>query len=220
MLTVAIRRLSRTGASLGLPALFALALLAAVGCNLAGGKDDAKKGTVEEVEQLLATLQVNLQKHLLETVCVLVVVDNTPDDAAGATAAGGEELTPEQLAARALEARLRRERLVRAELTSVLVRNTQLKAVDPPQVIIDEYYKLLKDKNANALSAEEAKKAGDFLRVQALITAFIEDEGKKINVVATQAEDGKVVFNEILVDWNFEKSTGAETGAEKAPAGA
>ena len=66
---------------------------------------------------------------------------------------------------------------------------------------------------------EEAKKAGDSLKAQALITAFIEDAGKKVNVVATSAADGKVVFNEILVDWNYEKSTQKEAAAGAAPAG-
>ena len=213
------RWLTKSAAGLALPAILACALLTIASCNK--GEGDAAGEATAEVDQLLTTLQINLQKHLCETVCVLVVVDNTTDDAATAgAAAGAEELTPEQLKARAAEARLRRERLVRADLTSVLVRNAEIKAVDAPQVVIDEYYKLLKDKNANALSAEEAKKAGDSLKAQALITAFIEDAGKKVNVVATSAADGKVVFNEILVDWNYEKSTGEEAAAGTAPAGA
>jgi len=215
MTIFATRWLTKSAAGLALPAILACALMAIASCNK--GEGDAAGEATAEVDQLLTTLQVNLQKHLCETVCVLVVVDNSPEDAT--SAAGGEELTPEQLTTRAAEARLRRERFVRAELTSVLVRNADLKAVDPPQVVIDEYYTLLKDKNANALSAEEAKKAGDSLKAQALITAFIEDAGKKVNVVATSAADGKVVFNEILVDWNYEKSTQKEAAAGAAPAG-
>jgi hypothetical protein len=195
---------------LTLAVVFAQLITFLISCN------QKNSGTEQSGEQLslaaeksLQAMQVNLQKNLLDTVTVLAVVDNTVLK----TDEGAEPVTPEQQK----EDRMRRERLVRAALTSNLVRNTKLRIVNPPQALIDEYYGILKSKNANALSAEEAKKAGDALGVSAIVTAFLEDEGKKINVVATCISDGKVIFNETLVGWDFEKSDEGDTKTAEAP---
>ncbi len=179
------------------------ALLFANSCN----NTPAEALTPDETaKRSLSTMVENLNKHLLYSVCVLAVVDNSPQvqgEAAGGANGAGET-------ASGLDAGKRRERLVRSAIASVLVRNARLSVVDAPRTIIDDYYTIIRDKNANALSPEEAKRAGSLLAVQCVVTAFVEDEGRRVSVAATATETGKVVYQDILVGWNYEKKTEGE----------
>jgi len=186
--------------------LFLLALPILSGCNtLKGGDSESDEYQSAMAERMLKNMHKNLQNHLINSICVLAVVDNSMGGSGAEEEAGEEGETSEQ-------AMLRRERIVRAAITSNLVHNSKLRVVDAPQSLINEYHKLLQDKNANALSEDEAKRAGEQLNVLAVITAFVEDEGRRISITATATESGKVVFSEILVNWNYEKKTTDEKG--------
>lgn len=186
---------------------FAAILLAAAGCK--GGDETADLTPEEQSEQSLKNLSKSLTKHLLHRISVLTVVDNSVEEDSAAPGAapppGGTEESGERS-----EKALRRERLVRAALVSSLVKNSKFNIVAPSREIIMEFDAILREKNANSLSVDEARKAGEMLSVRAVITAFVEDEGKRIDLSATSTETGKVVFHDILVDWNYAKESAGE----------
>lgn len=167
----------------------------------------AEPETPDEIaKKSLATLVDSLNKHLLYSVCVLAVVDNSAPQSADSVIgnAGAESSSSGNDSAK------RRERLVRSAIASVLVKNARLSVIDAPRSLIDDYNKIIHDKNANALSQEEAKRAGNLLAVQCVITAFVEDDGQRVSVAATSTETGKVVYQDILVGWNYEKKSEGE----------
>lgn len=190
-----IARLYRLAATI----MLALALVVCSSCD----NQPAEPLTPDEAaKRSLGTMVDSLNKHLLYSVCVLAVVDNSAPasaEAPGTADTGGQ--------ASGAETGKRRERLVRSALASVLVKNARLSVVDAPRTAIDDFYSILKEKNANALSPEEARRAGNLLSVQCVVTAFVEDDGQRVSVAATATETGKVVYQEILVGWNYEKRT-------------
>jgi hypothetical protein len=191
-------------------AMLACALTFALGaCNKG---EETPLTPAEQSEASLKELSSSLLKNLHKTISVLAVVDHAAPAAAGAQ--GGEPAVGATGQDSAIATSLARERIVRAALTSVLVGNSKFVVIDPPDTVIREFYQILSDKNANALSVDEARRAGIALSVDAVVTAFVEDDGKRVDVAATSTETGKVVFHEILVDWDYKKLTDEEKSAQ------
>ena len=167
-------------------------------CNLLKPKPaDPDVGVHKKLNLLQIALEQNVPNGGTTVVSVVAVVDTA------AMVPAAKDAKPSADAATKEEAALRRERDVRQELNNVLVANTLMDVVQPDQSQIDKARQEIIATNSVPLSAALAAEIGTALKAQYLVCAMIDDDGKQVNVEAQQAVDGKVVFQDTLLNWSI-----------------
>jgi hypothetical protein len=134
-------------------------------------------------------------------VAVLAVVDST------ALQAAAEE--DEEQAVAAVDA-LRRERIVRQAINSALVANALIDVVQPDQESTETARAEIIAKNSAALSTALAAQIGEQLGAAILVCAMIDRLGAEVNIVAQNAHDGKLVYQDTIKDWNVTAGSAEE----------
>lgn len=178
----------------------ALALAVLCGCDLLKGGETTPETVVG---RQLNLLQISLEQFVKSdkptTVAVVCVVDSY----AMRTAEVEEEA---QLEAQA------RERLARQEVQACLVVNTLIDVVQPDEQAAAQARAEVVANNSAALSAATADQIGRALGVEFLISMLIDQEGAQVNIVAQRVADGKLVFQETLLDWPVLVGEAGEAG--------
>jgi hypothetical protein len=140
---------------------------------------------------LHSALEEGHSKSDLSVVAVLAVVSQTRIGAAGAEAKNAD---PEAL---------RLERLVRQELNNGFIRNHKLEVVQPDSDAISQAQAEVLSVNNAALSSELAQSLGQKLKVDYVVCAVIEADGRIVNVASQRTSDGKLVFQDSVRDWSI-----------------
>jgi hypothetical protein len=166
-----------------------------------------------EVHKKLNLLQIALEQNVPDGSTTVVSVVAVLDSAAMVPAS--KDTKPSADAAAKEEAALRRERDVRQELNNVLVANKLMNVIQPDQVQIDKARQEIIATNSAPLSAALAAEIGTALKAQYLVCALIDDDGKQVSVEAQQAADGKVVFQDTLLNWSICNPLAAEQAPAK-----
>jgi len=172
----------------------ALALMA--GCALLA----KPPGPQERIERQINELQVKLEKGIADNqpahVVVLGVLDTAALSAPNPDAAKAK--APEQAK---LEEAWRRERVLRQELSALLVKNRLLELVQPTQEQIDESRSAMQAGNAAALNEDLVKRLGALLSAEYILCALSDDEGRAVSLVAQRCSDGVLIYQDTLRDW-------------------
>jgi hypothetical protein len=172
----------------------ALALMA--GCALLAKPVDPAEKISRQLNQLQVDIEEGIHGNEPVHVAVLGILDTAALSAPNPDA--GKAKPPEQAS---LEEAWRRERVIRQELSSILVKNRLLALVQPTQLQIDEARDAMIAGNSAALNEDLVKKLGSLLASEYLICAFSDDEGKAVSLVAQRSSDGVVIYQETLKDW-------------------
>jgi len=166
-----------------------------------------------EVHKKLNQLQIALEQNVPDGSTTVVAVVAVVDTAAMVPVA--KDAKPSEEAAAKEQAALGRERDVRQELNNVLVANKLMDVVQPDQAQIDKGRQEIIATNSTPLSAALASELGTALKAQYLVCAMIDEDGKQVDVEAQQTADGKVVFQDTLLNWSILKPAAVEEAPAK-----
>lgn len=172
------------------------ALVLMAGCALLGKPPGPEEKVVQQINQL----QVNMEKGIPGSdpvhVAVLGILDTAALSPPSEDAAKAKPPDP----AKVSDA-WRRERVLRQELSALLVKNRLLEMIQPTQEQIDEARNAMIAGNSAALNEDLVRKLGALLSAEYLICALSDDSGKAVSLVAQRCSDGVVVYQDTLKDW-------------------
>ena len=176
--------------------LRACALLAAAcmatSCTIAGG--EAPTGN----ELKLLNLDKVMLREQLTTVTIATVVylNGKPDEdreaAPPATDENDPTKRPDLLEREVLEA-----------LSAYVVGNTRFVVYAAPDEMEEKARGIIVKRNANIIPAQQARELAATAGVDAVITATVEAEGKRVNFALYSGDSGRMLYSETLVDWDF-----------------
>jgi hypothetical protein len=177
-----------------------LAACLAASCNLTGGEEP----TGNELK-LLNLDKVMLREQITTvTIAAVVYLNGKPEVAP----AEGEAAAPPPAAAAAEETDPTKrpdllEREVLEALSAYVVGNTRFIVYAAPDEMEEKARGIILKRNANAVPAQQARELAATAGVNAVITATVEAEGKRVNFALYSGDTGRILYSDTLVDWDF-----------------